>query len=61
MVVTTADVHRDAAIEQIQMAIKQLSEIVVGKCWGWDDYTRIYYSKLIQAHTDLLRIEEALR
>jgi len=60
-VITAADEHRDAAIENVDDAIKHISTIVVDCIWGWDHYSKEYFSILRAALRDLLDIREHLR
>lgn len=43
---TTADEKRDKAEEHVQEAIECLSEIVIGRCYGADEYNVKYLNKL---------------
>ena len=57
---TTADEHRDAAKENINDAIENISAIVVARVWGWDEYTAEYLVKLQSILNDLLNIRADL-
>jgi len=55
-VITTADERRDSALEHIDDAIKDLADIVVGKVWGYDEYSRDYELKLFKLFSELAGI-----
>lgn len=57
---TTADEKRDEAIDHVTEAIKSLSEIIIGRCWGHDGYTQIYYNKMRKALADLIEMRDGL-
>lgn len=57
---TTADEKRDAAKDNIENAIKNLSEIVVDKVWGYDDFTKEYKKELLMATLKLIEIRDCL-
>ena len=60
MVMTTADERRDDALSHIYKAIEGLSDIIVRRVWGSDDFSKDYHSKLRSALNDLLDIRERL-
>jgi hypothetical protein len=57
---TTADEKRDSACEHVEAAIKDLSEILIDKCWGHDCYTREYYEGLERAFKRLCKTHQLL-
>lgn len=59
-VTTAADIELEAAKEEIQDAIKNLSEIVVNRCWGWNDFGSAYRAKIAQSLADLIVIRDRL-
>lgn len=60
MVTTTADEKLFDAREHIQGAIESLSEIVVGQCWGHDDYNSDTRKKHREVLNELLELREKL-
>ena len=59
-VTTTADEQLENAKENIQSAIKNLSEIVVDQCWGADEYKREFRDKLRKTHFELLELRDRI-
>lgn len=57
---TDAERNRDAAIESINSAIKNLSNIVIDKCSGYNDYKSSYISTLQSAMMTLLDVRNEL-
>jgi hypothetical protein len=57
---TRADQNRDDAIDHIQEAIKNLSDIVIGKCWGHDEFSDEYRQKIRKTLYALIELEEDL-
>lgn len=57
---TQADEHRNKAREDIDSAIKNLSEIIVDKVWGWDDYKKDYLQELKEVFVELIKIREKI-
>lgn len=55
---TTADERIDSAKDHIDEAIKDLSEVLFGKCWGCDDYTKEHTRKLGKLFDDLRKAKE---
>lgn len=56
---TTADEKGDEAREHIQEAIEDLSEIVIGRCHGADEYSVEYRNKLRGALIGLLDLRDS--
>lgn len=59
-VVTTADERLKAAKRSLQETIASLSDIVVQKCWGHDEYTPEYRQTLNETFRDLLEVQERI-
>ena len=57
---TTADEKRDTAKDHIKMATKNLSEIIVDKVWGSDEFSLEYENRLLTALFDLLKIQASI-
>ncbi len=57
---TTADDCRDKAREGVLDAIRGLSQIVVERCWGYDEYTEEYRYELSEVLQGLIVIRERL-
>ena len=57
---TTADEQLDLAKEDIQTALAHLSQIIVDRCWGWDEFTKEYREAIAQSLTDLIAIRDRL-
>ena len=57
---TTADEKLQNAKEEINSAIKNLSEIVINQVWGYDEYREEYFDKMQSALTELLKIRKSL-
>jgi hypothetical protein len=57
---TTADDHRDEAVENVKRAISSLSEIVIEQCAGHDDWKDEYRATLKKSLLGLIEIRDAL-
>jgi hypothetical protein len=57
---TAADDKRDEAREHVSSAVQLLSEIVVEKCWGYDDFTTEYQKTLRKSLNNLIEVREEL-
>jgi len=57
---TEADDHKDAFLDNLDDAIKNLSCIFVDRCWGHDEYRPEYREKLSNAFEELRRIRDDL-
>jgi hypothetical protein len=57
-VTTDADKKIDLAKEHIQKSIECLSEIVINKCWGYDEFIDSYKAKLKQNLSELIEIRD---
>jgi hypothetical protein len=53
---TTADKHIEEAISFLNQAMNELSEVIYGNCWGFEDYSKEYQDELAEA---LLKIRKA--
>ena len=60
-VTTTADEHLDRAKDNIQSAIKNLSEFVIEECWGVEDFSSTYRVTLRNCLQELLKVREELK
>ena len=60
MVMTTADEKKNSACSHIQTAINDLSDIIIHKCWGYEDFTTEYKTTLHYCLNDLLKIRDRL-
>lgn len=56
---TTADEKRDKTKEHVQEATECLSEIVIGRCYGTDEYSIEYLNKLRGVLIGLLDIRDS--
>jgi len=59
-VVTSADEHLYEAKENISKAVSELSEIVINKCWGHDDFSEEYKAKIKNTFLTLLELRDDL-
>lgn len=59
-VVTSADEAIDRAKYNIEQAVNNLSEVVIGKTWGHDDYTDARRKELRKILFELLEIHERI-
>jgi len=57
---TTADDRVEKAKEHIEEAVKELSEIIVDKCYGSDEFSVEYTSTLICTFNKLVRMRRDL-
>lgn len=57
---TTADDKVDSAVEHINSAVESISDVVVSKCYGYDEYSREYRKNLAIALQELLELRETL-
>jgi hypothetical protein len=58
---TTADDHRDAAVENVQAAIVHLSEIVVNACHGHDEFREEYKADLRKSLYELTEVRDRIK
>lgn len=58
---TEADEKLDETRDHLNHAIESLSEIVVDRCWGWDQFNDEYQEKLQQTLNALLKIRQDLK
>lgn len=57
---TTADEKLDIVKESVDCAILNISEMVINKCWGWENYTKEYQTNLRNVMNQLLDIRDNL-
>ncbi len=57
---TTADDHLDNAKADVQTAIKHLSEIIIDRCCGWNEYSADYREGIAQSLADLIVVRDRL-
>jgi len=57
---TEADERLKSAKEHLQAAIKDLSEIAINKCWGYDEYSKEWKHKMKEMLVALLEMQEEL-
>ncbi len=57
---TEADTRRDTAKAALDVAIKHLSEIVVQRCCGYEEFTDTYRATLRNTLSDLIELREKL-
>lgn len=57
---TTADEKLDTAKEHVDNAIGLIVDVLFGKVWGYEQYTREYKNDLMSALADLRKISEVL-
>lgn len=57
---TQADVHLDQAAANIQNAIKNLSALVVDRCWGHDEYNAEYLKTIREVYSSLIELNDKL-
>ena len=55
---TTADEKVDEARSHVGDAVKCLSEIVIDKCWGHDDFNEEFRKKVKSVFLQLLELQE---
>lgn len=55
-VTTTADEHRDTALEEVDSALRHLAQIVVYQCNGANEYSKEYTTKLSESFSALMKI-----
>ena len=55
---TTADEHLDCARETLGTAIKELAEVVINQCPGWDDFTPTAKDATAEALVQLLNVRD---
>lgn len=59
-VTTTADERLADAKTHISTAISCLSDIVIDKCWGVEDFSKLYYEDIRKALYDLIEIRDRI-
>lgn len=60
-VTTTADEKLEEAKKAVQLAVENLSQIVVTReVWGWDDYNASYTADLRDALNNLMQVRVLL-
>lgn len=59
-VTTTADKALDAADEHLREAIRELSKLIVDRCWGHDEFGESYKQHIQEAFVSLLGIRANL-
>ena len=57
---TTADEKLDEARDSADQALKALNEIVVGECWGHDEWNDEFTQQIHEAHSMLIQIRGKL-
>lgn len=57
---TEADRHLELAKENINFAIKELSEILINECWGYDQWNNEYTEKINNTFDQLRKIKRDL-
>jgi predicted nucleic acid-binding Zn-ribbon protein len=57
---TEADERLDSARERIQGAIEDLSEIVIRRCWGHDEFTSTAQKNILKAHQEMMALRHRL-
>ena len=57
---TRADIVLEEAKTNIQFAIEKLSEIVINKCYGYDEFNVDYRTKIATSFNVLLSIRDNL-
>lgn len=57
---TTANQHVDSAYDYVDSALKSLNEIVVNKCWGYDENGIEKNKRLEAIHAKLIVIRREL-
>ena len=57
---TRADIVLEEAKTNIQFAIEKLSEIVINKCYGYDEFSVDYRNKIATSFNVLLSIRDNL-
>lgn len=58
---TTADEQLESAKDNIQSAIKNLSEIVIEECWGSEDFSSEFSVILRKALSEMVEVRESLK
>ena len=59
-VTTTADDKLVKIREDVESAVEQLSDIVINRCWGWEDFSREYQGQLRENLNTLLDLRDEL-
>lgn len=57
---TTADEKLASADESVTKAINDLSEVLVERCWGSDQFLPEYHAKIRAAYASLLEVRALL-
>jgi hypothetical protein len=57
---TSADESLDKVSEHISNAIKELTEIVVNRCHGYNEYSPAYKGYINQSYKELIDIRDRL-
>ncbi len=57
---TTADRHKNLALEYVTKAVEQLSEIVINRASGYDDYNYTKKKTLQESMNTLISVREFL-
>lgn len=57
---TTADAELRAAEDHVRKATEHLSNIVVSRVWGWEDFSPDYQEKLTNTFHELLTLRNRL-
>ena len=60
-VTTTADERLNDAKDNIQSAIKNLSEIVIEECWGAEEFSSEFSATLRKALSEMIEVRESLK
>jgi hypothetical protein len=60
-VTTTADERLDSAIEHMKDAVKNLNDIVIGECWGYDEFKTSFRQEMTEVMMELIRLRKRLR
>lgn len=57
---TTADERLDQADQNMKEAVKALSDIIVGECWGHDQFRADYTDTIHEVFNGLVKLRKKL-
>ena len=58
---TQADECMDKAVDNIEQTINELSNIITGKVWGYNEYNDTYKRKIRDSFMDLVAMRDKLQ
>lgn len=57
---TTADEKIESARDNISSAVASLAEVIVGRCWGYDEFNDEFNVKMKNAFKTLIELRDTL-